>query len=340
MLSRVAEAIYWMCRNVERAENIARFIEVAHDFALDMPGEEHGQWAPLIAVTGDAPVFQERHGLATEESVVNFLVLSEDYPNSIARLITVARENARSVRETIASEMWEQLNELYQWFRRETRGGQPWHAPSDFYRAIMRESALFGGITDATMTRDQGWHFANLGRQIERADQISRLLDVKYFTLLPNPGDVNTPVDDLQWSALLRSVSGLEMYRKLHHEVTVTEVVEFLVLNRRFPRAISHCLAEANRSLHAITGCPVGEFSNAAEQTLGRLCADLAFTDAKTIIGLGLHEYVDDLQRKLNAVGDGIFEAFFALRPISPSSQTQSQTLASGLTQSQSQTYA
>jgi uncharacterized alpha-E superfamily protein len=316
MLSRVADAIYWSARQIERAENTARSIEVTRDFVLDMPEAAARQWEPLISVTGEVEQFTERYGVATQESVVKFLVLDTDYPNSIVRVVGMARENARSVRETIASEMWEQINDFHHWFGRETASGQPWRSPSDFLRTVMQRCVLFQGITDATMMRDQAWHFANLGRQLERADQISRLLDVKYFTLLPNAMDVNTPIDDLQWSSLLRSVSGFEMYRKLHHDVRVKRVVEFLVLNRRFPRAIHYCLAEANRSLHAITRCPVGEFSNRAEQTLGRLCADLSFLEVTPIIEHGLHEFVDDLQQKLNSIGDAIHEEFFALRPI------------------------
>ncbi len=325
MLSRVAEAIYWMARNVERVDNIARFIEVTQDFVLDMPGVSDRQWLPLVYVTGEEAFFLEHFSEANARTVTEFLVLCEDYHSSMTRLITIARENGRSVRETIASEMWEELNNFYQWFRVETAAGQPWRAPSEFFRAVMQHAVLFHGVTDATMTRDDGWHFVNLGRQLERADQISRLLDVKYFTLLPNAGDVNTPVDQLQWGSLLRSVSGFEMYRKLHHEITVPHVIEFMVLNRRFPRAVHHCLSEANRSLHAITGCPIGEFCNPAEQTLGRLCADLAYTDASTIINRGLHEFVDDLQMSLNAVGDAIFEAFFAIKP-TPDARTADAT--------------
>lgn len=316
MLSRVAESIYWMCRNIERAENIARFIEVTHDFVLDTPEETEEQWLPLVYVTGQQESFFEQYETADSRTVTEFLVLSDEYPNSMARLIRSARENARSVRETIASEVWEQLNEFYQWFWRETQSGAIWRSPSDFLRQAMRECTLFNGFFDATMTRDLGWHFGNLGRQIERADQISRLLDVKYFTLLPNASDVNTPVDYLQWASLLRSVSGLEMYRKRHREVTVERVVSFLVLNRAFPRAILHCLTKADRSLHAITGCPSGEFSNRAEQILGRLVTDLAYTEAPSIIQQGLHEFADDLQTRLNEVGDGVFDAFFALRPV------------------------
>jgi len=299
---------------MERADHLARFIDVTREFVLDVPAGRD-QWQPLISVTGDDKVFLEHYTQADAASVMQFLTIDQSYSSSIICSLGAARENARSVRETIASEMWEQLNEFYHWFNREIRVGMLLRAPSDFYRTIMQQCMLFHGITDATMSRGLGWHFANLGRQLERADKISRLLDVKYFTLLPNLSDVNTPLDDLQWSSLLRSVSGFEMYRKRYQELDVRHVVDFLVLDRLFPRSIQYCLFEAERSLHRITGCPVGAFSCRAEQLLGRLCADLSYTEIDTIIGSGLHEFVDDLQLRLNQVGEAVFERFFAIAP-------------------------
>lgn len=314
MLSRVADSIYWMARYIERADHLARFIDVTREFVLDVPSGRD-QWLPLISVTGDEKLFFERYEKADASCVIQFLTIDREYPSSIIRSLDHARENARSVRETIASEMWEQLNEFYHWFNREIRVGMLLRAPSDFFRTIMQQCMLFHGITDATMARGQGWHFANLGRQLERADKISRLLDVKYFTLLPKVHDVNTPLDDLQWSSLLRSVSGFEMYRKRYQELDVRHVVDFLVLDRMFPRSIQYCLFEAERSLHAITGCPIGAFSCRSEQLLGRLCADLSYTEIDSIIENGLHEFVDDLQARLNQIGEAVFERFFAIAP-------------------------
>lgn len=314
MLSRVADAIYWTSRYVERVDHLARFIEVTQEFTLDVP-EGTDQWKPLVSVTGDDAMFFERYSSADASSVIQFLTIDRAYPSSIICSLDAARENARSVRETIASEMWEQVNDFYHWFNREIRVGMLLRAPSDFYRTIMQQCMLFHGITDATMSRGFGWHFANLGRQLERAEKISRLLDVKYFTLLPRVWDVNTPLDDLQWSSLLRSVSGFEMYRKRYQELDVRHVVDFLVLDRLFPRSIQYCLFEAERSLHAITGCTIGAFSCRAEQLLGRLCADLAYTEIDTIIDGGLHEFIDDLQARLNLIGEAVFERFFAIAP-------------------------
>jgi uncharacterized alpha-E superfamily protein len=304
-----------MARYVERADHLARFVDVTRGFVLDVPtGRDH--WKPLVSVTGDDALFFERYETADAESVIAFLTTDKDYAGSIVRSLDYARENARSVRETIASEMWEQLNDFFHWFHAEQgRGGMMQREPGDFYSHIMQQCMLFHGLTDATMSRGLGWHFANIGRQLERADKIGRLLDVKYFALLPTVEDVNSPLDDLQWSTLLRSVSGFEMYRKRYQEIDVRHVVDFLVLDRLFPRSVQYCLFEAERSLHAITNCPIGAFSCKAEQLLGRLCADLSYTEIDTIIQSGLHEFIDDLQARLNEVGEAVFERFFAIAP-------------------------
>jgi uncharacterized alpha-E superfamily protein len=136
---------------------------------------------------------------------------------------------------------------------------------------------------------------------------------------------VGSPYDDIQWSALLRSASSLEMYRQRHGRLEPASVVQFLVLDREFPRAVLYTLTKANESRHAISGTAMGGFGNRAEQTLGRLRAELAYTSAPQIIQGGLHEFVDNLQQRLNEVGESIYEAFFAMRPLETMSQSQSQ---------------
>jgi uncharacterized alpha-E superfamily protein len=189
--------------------------------------------------------------------------------------------------------------------------------PYDFYEQVRLTGQQFQGITDATMTHGEAWQFCRVGRAIETADKTSRILDVKYFILLPTPRDVGTPYDDIQWSALLRSASAFEMYRQRHGRITPARVVDFLVLDREFPRAVLYCLTEANESLHAISASKTGSFSNRPEQLLGQLRAELAYTRADEIISGGLHEFVDDLQKRLNLVGGAVCDTFFAVRPVS-----------------------
>jgi uncharacterized alpha-E superfamily protein len=173
---------------------------------------------------------------------------------------------------------------------------------------------LFRGISDTTMSHNDAWHFMRLGGSIERAEKISRILDVKYFILLPSTSFVGTPYDDLHWSAVLKSVSGFEMYRKKYGRISSHDIVDFLVLDHDFPGAIHHCIHSADKCLRAITGSSTGSFQYHSEQLMGLLHAELDFTSVDHIINNGLHEYLDDLQGKMNAIGDNLLLDFFARR--------------------------
>jgi uncharacterized alpha-E superfamily protein len=177
---------------------------------------------------------------------------------------------------------------------------------------------LFTGVTDATMTHNESWNFCRLGRMLERADKTSRILDVKYFLLLPTAADVGTTSDDIQWAAVLRSASAFEMYRKTHGRIAPERVVEFLLFEKQFPRAIQYCLVRARQSVHAISGTPAGVFRHPVERLLGELCSELAYARVETIITAGLHEHLDRLQTKMNLIGNGISETFFAARGAPP----------------------
>jgi uncharacterized alpha-E superfamily protein len=316
MLSRVADSIYWMNRYIERAENVARFIDVNLRLLLDPSIGTTEQWEPLVDTTGDRVPFQERYGRATRRNVVAFLTFDTANPNSIFSCLRMARENARSVREVISSEMWEQINKFYLMVRAAAAAGDILEDPYDFFTEIKMASHLFVGVTDATMSHGEGWHFGRMGRLIERADKTSRLLDVKYFLLLPTVTDVGTPIDDSQWTAVLKSASAFEMYRKRYGRIAPQHVADFLLLDREFPRSVHYCIVKAEESLLAISDTPVGTFRNAAEQRLGRLRSELDYASIQEILTSGLHEFLDGFQVKLNRVGDAIFETFFALRPV------------------------
>ena len=320
MLSRVADAIYWMSRYVERAENVARFVDVNLHLALDFPDETPGgaQWEPLVAPTGAAEIFAKRYGEASRDNVLHFLTFDRESPNSIISCLALARENARSVREIISSEMWEQVNNAYLMVMDAAKSRMALDGSHDFFTQVKQASHLFVGTTYLTMSHTEAWHFARMGRLLERADKTSRILDVKYFLLLPNPTDVGSTLDALQWGALLRSASAFEMYRKRHHGITPAKVVEFLMLDRKFPRSVRYCLSKAERSLHAITGAALGTWTNGAERELGRLNAELSYAATQEILSRGLHEYIDDLQQRLNYVSQSVYETFFAMKPVEP----------------------
>src|ERR1700736_3689781 len=269
MLARVDDSIYWMSRYVERAENVARFIEVNLNLMLDLPVGSAQQWQPLVDTTGDAAEFAKRYGTATQHDVIDFLTFDQENVNSIHSCLRAARENARSVREIISSEMWEQLNEFYLMLNSAAADAGSRTDPQDLFASVKQAGHLFTGVTDATMTHNEGWHFCRLGRILERADKTSRILDVKYFLLLPTAADVGTTSDDIQWAAVLRSASAFEMYRKCYSRISPDRVVEFLLLDGEFPRAIRYCVSRADRSLHAVTGTPIGTFACASEQRMG-----------------------------------------------------------------------
>ena len=312
MLSRVADSIYWLSRYIERAENVARCVEVNVHLTLDLPMVATAeQWEALVTTSGDRAQFGERYAASSRTNVIQFLAFDVDNPNSILSCLTAARENARMIREVITSQMWEQLNTFYLLVRDAARDSRVLESPQEFLTQVRMASHLFTGVTDATMSHGEAWRFCRLGRKLERADRTTRILDVKYFLLLPEVSDVGTPVDDVQWAAVLRSASALEMYRKRHGRVAPESIVDFLLLDREFPRAVHYCLIAADESLHAISGTPIGTFSNAAEQRLGQLRSEIAFTDVSGIIAGGLHEFLDGLQIRLNRVADAIHETFF-----------------------------
>ena len=322
LLSRVADSVYWMGRYIERAENVARFIDVNHNLMLDLPGDYAGQWQPIIDTTGDTALFRQRYGEATRQNVVRFLAFDPEYPNSIYSCVLAARENARSVRETISSEMWQQINTLYLLITNERRNPQ-WEALPEFCYEVRMACHLFNGLTEGTMSHNEPWHFIRLGTSLERADKTTRILDVKYFLLLPTAADIGTTFDDIQWAAVLRSASAFEMYRKRHGRITPDRIVEFLLLDNEFPRAVRHCIGLANQSLHCITGTPDGDFSCPCEQRLGRLRSELNYAQVSDILASGLHEFFDSLQRKMNTIDECIVGDFFAHRPVISGAGTQ-----------------
>ncbi len=310
-----------MARYVERAESAARFIDVSLHLSLDFPESDDSQWIALVAATGDDDLFRSLYGDAADskERVLEFLTFDLAYPSSMLSCLRRARENARSVREIVSSEIWEHMNRTYLKVGEAARSRNERSRASDpyaIYAAVKQASALFVGLMDMTMTHNEAWHFGRLGRAVERADKTSRILDVKYFLLtLARPEASNQAHVETQWAALLRSASALEMYRKRHGLIEPSRVVDFLMLERDYPRSIVHCLGVADESLHAISGTPRGTFVSEAERALGRLRAQFEYADVEEIIARGLHGYLDDFQRRLNGVGEAISATFFSAAP-------------------------
>ena len=312
MLSRVADSIYWLNRYIERAENVARFVDVNLNLMLDLPGGMPQQWQPLVSVTGDLELFNSRYNVANIENVIQFLTFDCNNSNSIISCLQKARENARSIREVISSEMWEEINSFYLMMKEASSQASLSALPKVFSQVKMA-SHRFAGVMDATMSHNEGWHFGQLGRLLERADKTTRILDVKYFLLLPSAEWVGTPLDRIQWIALLKSASAYEMYRKCEHHITPSTVAEFLILDRQFPRSIYFCLWQAEQCLHEITQTPTGTWCNSAEKSLGKLCSQLGYLTIEDIIQSGLHEFLNQMQTSINEVGNEIYKTFIAI---------------------------
>ena len=310
MLSRAADAIYWMNRYIERADNLARLLDVNLQLMLDLP-ESTDRWDLLIDTTGDRALFQEHFGTVTSDNVLAFHTLDMDNPNSIFSCVRAARENARSVREIISSEMWEQVNKFYLMVHAAASAGRIVEAPHEIFTAVRIADHLYLGSTDATMSYGEAWHFGRLGRLLERADKTSRILNAQCYLFASTAADTRMSVGEIQLSAVLKSASGFEMYRQRFGRITPVSVAAFLILDREFPRAMQSCVLRAEESLHALAGSPQGASQNAAENRLGCLRAELSDAEIQDIIGR-LPEFLNAFQAKLNQLDDAIFDTFCA----------------------------
>lgn len=318
MLSRVANSLYWMVRQVERADNLARLIDVNQQLLLDserLDSERlRGFWQPIILSTGQEELFGTLYDEADSAEVIQFLTDDARNPNSITSCIGQARENARTVRDQLSDELWEALNALYLFTRSSEANRLIAEDPARYYEKIRRSSETFQGIAESTMPRNEAWDFMSLGRYLERADKTTRFLDVANY--LPDdagggPGGAHAL---LHWSAILRSCGAMGAYRATNAGLDAGEVVDFLVFSREFPRSVRFCIDRVDESLHRISGTPRGTYANDAERECGRLLADLNFGSAADVRAGGLHGYLDGLQERFNRIGEAVF-ACYVLMP-------------------------
>lgn len=314
MLSRVANTFFWMVRYVERADNLARLIDVNQQLLLDserLDSERlRGFWRPIILSTGDEEAFSKLYDQTGCAEVVRFLTDDLRNPNSIASCIGLARENARMVRDQLSDELWEELNSLYLFTRSDEAAWLIERDPPRFYQSIRRAAGAFLGLASSSISRDEAWDFMELGRQLERADKTTRFLDISNY--LPGGGgssDAAAP-GVLHWTAILHSCGALGAYRGVHRAIDARGVVDFLVFSGDFPRSVRFCIEQADLSLHRISGSPRGTFANEAERETGLLLAELSFGSAADVPAGGLHAYLDSLQSRFNRISGAIFERF------------------------------
>jgi uncharacterized alpha-E superfamily protein len=315
MLCRTANELYWMARHIERAENTARLLDVTYRMSL-LPYEaiEPGlawaePWAVPLITSGLASAFYERFHELSAEGVLRYMILDSSNPSSIYCCLRAARESARSVRGAITSEMYEDLNSAWLEMRSYDYNRIQATGVSEFLDWVKMRSHLFRGVTFGTMLRDEAYHFIRLGTHIERADNTARILDVKYHTLLPSAADVGGAVDYYQWSALLRSVSGFESYRKIYSDViTPRRVAELLILRQDMPRSLHSCMNFIHETLETLCDDNTRE----VERASGELHARLHYARTDDIIKFGLHEYLMEFVDRISLLGAEINRAFLA----------------------------
>jgi uncharacterized alpha-E superfamily protein len=334
MLSRVADSLYWLSRYVERAENTARILDVNLQVTLDSeragPEDERLDWQPILATLEDLERFKKQSLEINAETVCEYVTFSRENPNSIWSCAATARENARTVREYISSEMWERLNAFWLWLNSDSARRLCQSSGIDFYRMVVDYSHQFQGTTNATLTHGEGWNFLLLGMFQERADNSSRILDLKYHILLPHGEKVGGAVDVVQWQAVLKSCSAFEAYLKLHTgEVTPGKVAEFIILHESFPRSIRFCVDSIDAALHRISGCSRSHFSSEAERLAGRLSSDLHYTTIGEVFRIGLHEYLDGIQGRLIEVSNALRRQYCRWLDTSEEAESQSQSQSS-----------
>ncbi|MBK1644396.1 hypothetical protein CKO25_06945 [Thiocapsa imhoffii] len=312
MLSRIAESLYWMTRHLERVDNTARVLDINVVYMLeaDEGATEEMQWRPLLTIMDADEVYDALHPDArvTVQRVIHLLTQDRTNPGSLLMSLKRARENARVVRDRISNEMWEALNELWLAVDKHLRTTlQPWRA-AEFYALIHRQTAAFFGLTQSTMMRGPAYGFMALGTLQERADMTARILDVRYHLLLPDLRLVGSPLDYYQWAALLKSLSGFEAYRRRYQTgIRPIDVVEFVVLNRDFPRSLSYCVNGMERALGRVGPLPNGEIP----ERLAALRGHLDGATPQGILELGLHEYLDDFLALLADFGAALQSDYF-----------------------------
>ncbi len=306
MLARHAESLFWTGRYLERAGDTARMLDVTYHGLLESPPDEARRaWYDLLEVLDARAAFEATHGEPDAASVSRFLVLDPGNDGSIVSTVGRARESARSVREMISTELWEAVNTFYlELFARNLRHDLE-QQPYELYGMVKRRCQGVAGTAVETMPRDDGWRFLMLGWMLERAEMTCRLLNVRFAQLVE--ADPTSGFHD--WIGALKSASASEAYRKAYRaSMDRSDVVEFLLLSRTFPRSVLYCLEEAERFLGEL--CPPGELTH-AQRLLGRVRADVQFVDVHELIDRDLHDFLDGAQFYIRGVAELVATQFF-----------------------------
>jgi uncharacterized alpha-E superfamily protein len=310
MLARTVENVYWLSRYLERAENTARIIGVNTNLLLDLPGGIAPGWLPLVDISGNRAefdaTFKDKAGRGEERDVVSFLLADKNNPGSVCSSLHSARENARTLREILPTEAWELLNQFFADFSRDVQVGINKRTRFEFLKRVVVTLQTLAGMLDGTMNRNDAFTFRELGRNLERADMTSRIVDVRSAQLLPAETPELRPFESVQWMSVLKSLSGYQMYRlKMRTRVKRTDVLQFLLRDDQFPRSCQYCLGEIERSLRPLPrNEAVLEVLETAAKFIER--APLATLDQP-----GLHELIDKIQMRISDVHSRLASNYF-----------------------------
>lgn len=313
MLSRVADALFWMSRYLERAEQIAGLLDVCFHLELDLNGVTAGphelHWTSLASILQQHP--RAVRGGSPQAGLSHWLMFDTDNPGSILSCVGRARLNARSIRGTINSEMWRELNKLYWKLRDPEFTARAAESPYEFLQAVETGGQAFQGVCDATLNHDEGWQFIQLGKYLERADRTLRILDIKFHLLqeLTDPADL--PLSNLHWGGVLRSCRAYEAYHRLFvGRVEPMRVVEFLLLHADFPRSVRFCLEASLRAVEVIRGASSASGLSKAERLLNRILSDLRYGEMDQLLGNDLHGFLTALMDRCARVSHGVQEQY------------------------------
>lgn len=306
MLSRVAENIYWLARYVERAENTARLVRVNSLLVLDTPRGITPGWEPLVEIAGLGETFRSVDREPNERNVVRFLIGDAHNPGSILSSLAAARENCRTVRDVLPRSSWERLNELYIFAKENIKSGLTKSGRDHFLDEIVSGSQRITGLLRSVMYRDEAFFFARVGRNLERTDMTTRIIDVRSTDLFPDDLLESRSLDTLQWISVLRSMSGHQIYRRhVGVRVTRTGVLNFLFNDNRYPRSILHCL-------EAVEHCLAGfDKSSTALRDVRSLKRKLRNTDVADLSQDSLHEFIDELQLAIITLHNHMAATYF-----------------------------
>jgi len=323
LLSRYAECIFWMARYMERAENLARIMDVHETFARDTRGATN--WFSVVQLNADEKDFFSRHDRPTAEAVIHYYMFDAQNQNSLLSMLRMARENARTLRPWISTEMWTQINVFHNRLLEMSVKDVAAQNLSKVCTWIKEECQTHTGITEGTFYRDQGWYFYQMGKYIERADQTTRLLDIKYHTLLPSPLDVGSTLDVSQWTTVLRCTAGYHAFRRVYPRgMSPTTVAGFMLFNEGFPRSVVMCVRQIDGVLTRMRSRYDLRGGSAAMERVDELLAALLSRPIDAVLRDGLHEYLDWIQLQLNVVTTEIAQAFFGVQPpLAVQSQSQ-----------------